>query len=101
MVGWTTVPSQEKAMEIIQFLINKKLIACGHIDGPFFSIYKWRKKIEKDIEWRITLKFIKTDQNKIFDHFRVIHPYDTPQWLYWEVNASEEYKNWVCNNTHR
>jgi uncharacterized protein involved in tolerance to divalent cations len=27
------------------------------------------------------------------------HPYELPQWIYWEVETSEEYKTWVCTNT--
>jgi len=100
MIGWTTVPSEEKAKEILQFLLNKKLIACGQIDGPVCSIYEWRNKIEEDTEWRITLKFKSTNQSKIYKCFVEIHPYETPQWVFWEVNSSEEYRNWVCKNTH-
>ena len=99
MVGWTTVTSQKDAQNMVHSLLESKLIACGEIEGPFSTIYRWNEKIVEDDEWRVCLKFPKSLKTKIKKRVSKIHPYELPQWICWEVETSEEYKTWVCTNT--
>ena len=99
MVGWTTVASQKDARNKVHNLLESKLIACGEIEGPFSTIYLWNKNIVEDEEWRVTLKFPKNLKTKIKLRVSEIHSYELPQWMYWEVETSDEYKTWVCTNT--
>jgi periplasmic divalent cation tolerance protein len=99
MVGWTTVTSQKDARNMVHNLLESKLIACGEIEGPFSTIYRWNEKNVEDDEWRVCLKFPKSLKSKIKKRVSEIHPYELPQWIYWEVETSEEYKTWVCTNT--
>ena len=57
MIGWTTLPTKEDAQRIIKRLVEMDLVACGQISDPLESYYKWNGKMEKDVEWRATLKY--------------------------------------------
>ena len=94
-VGVTTCSNKEVALRIINELLSAKLIACGQIEGPIESIYRWEGKLEKENEWKITLKFDLGKQGEIEENIAKIHPYQIPQWVVWEAGASEEYYNWV------
>ncbi|MEK9772369.1 MAG: divalent-cation tolerance protein CutA [Opitutae bacterium] len=95
MVGWTTVRSKEDALELIEKLVQLDLIACGQINGPLESFYKWDGETTKDIEWRITMKYAKRKEANLFEKIKDLHPYDVPQWVSLVANTSEEYGDWV------
>jgi len=94
-IGVTTCSSKEIASSIVNELLSAKLIACGQIEGPIESIYRWEGKLAKEAEWKITLKFDFVKQEQLEENIGKIHPYETPQWVVWEAGASEEYYNWV------
>ena len=97
MVGWTTVTSQKDARNMVHNLLESKLIACGEIEGPFSTIYRWNEKIVEDKEWRVTVKFLKNVDPKIQKEVTKIHPYELPQWINWEVETSQDFKTWVSS----
>ena len=101
MVGWTTVTSKKDAQNIVHNLLESKLIACGEIEGPYTAIYRWNGKIVKDDEWRVCVKFPRSLKTRIQKSLFKVHPYELPQWIYWEVGSSEEYKSWVCKKAHQ
>lgn len=94
-IGVTTCPSKEVASEIVNELLSAKLIACGQIGGPIESIYRWEGKLSRETEWKITLKFDLAKKAELEQNLTEIHPYETPQWVVWKAEASEEYYNWV------
>jgi len=99
MIGMTTLSSKKDAQNIVHKLLESNLIACGEIEGPFLTIYRWDEKIVEDDEWRVCVKFSKNLELKVQKEVSKFHPYELPQWIYWEVETSEEYKTWVCTNT--
>ena len=96
IVGCTTVSSKKDALLIVRELVYSKLIACGQIDGPILSVYQWKEKLVEEREWKISLKFAQNNSIEVFKKIKVIHPYETPQWVCWDVLASKEFKTWVC-----
>jgi periplasmic divalent cation tolerance protein len=94
-VGVTTCSSKEVASNIVNELLSAKLIACGQVEGPVESIYRWKGRLEKETEWKITLKFDLGKRAELEGKLVKIHPYETPQWVMWKAEASEEYYNWV------
>jgi periplasmic divalent cation tolerance protein len=96
-VAVTTCSSKESASRIVNDLLMANLIACGQIEGPIESIYQWKGKLEKETEWKISLKFDLGKQAELQEAIKAIHPYDTPQWVAWEAGASDGYYDWVVN----
>ena len=94
-IGVTTCSSNEVALRIVNELLSAKLIACGQIEGPIESIYRWEGKLEQETEWKITMKFDLVNHAELEENIAKIHPYETPQWDVWGAGASEEYYNWV------
>ena len=50
----TTIGSEEDAIELTNYLVNKQLIACGTFT-KIQSIYKWEEEIQQESEYEINL----------------------------------------------
>ena len=96
-VAVTTCSSKEAASRIVNDLLRNDLIACGQIEGPIESMYRWKGNLEKDTEWRISLKFDPGKEVELKEAVKGLHPYDIPQWVAWKAESSEEYYDWVVN----
>jgi periplasmic divalent cation tolerance protein len=95
----TTVDSAEKAEQIATTLINERLAACVQIDGPITSVYRWDGEIQRDQEWRCTIKTIAERSDEMLRRLEEIHPYDVPEILATRVDqASEGYARWAREN---
>ncbi len=95
MIGWTTVSSVEDANKLVRELLSLKIIACGQINGPITSFYIWDANIVEESEWRIMLKFPKDLIEDVYNNIIRLHPYRIPQWVCCEVDAGNEFKEWV------
>lgn len=76
-------------------LVRDRLAACVQIDGPVTSTYAWRGSIETAQEWRCTCK---TTRGRVADCRAAIeagHPYEVPEILETQADASEAYAAWV------
>ena len=96
-VGLTTCDSNSEARELVDCLIRKKLIACGQIEGPIKSTFWWDNEIQESNEWRVTVKFIPLKAKEIQGLVEDMNKYETPQWVYWTVESSAAFSDWVKN----
>ena len=94
----TTFPSHKSAIKSVKVLAEKRLIACGQIDGPINSYYWWRGNLQEEQEWRVSLKTNTKNQKQAYDEVIKIHPYDNPQWIVVEGMCSESYSEWIKQN---
>lgn len=94
MMIYVTHPNEECAKRISDSLIEEKLIACANI-LPIKSCYWWQGKIEKDDEIVTILKSDPEHWGLLKSRIKELHPYDVPCIIYWEVEANEEYEDWV------
>lgn len=100
LIGWTTLPGREEAIELARSAVELRLAACGQVDGPIRSYYLWKGKFEDSEEFRLTLKFLPERSAKIEAWLRKIHPYETPQWVVVKAESvSEGYLAWARENT--
>lgn len=93
----TSTPNLKCAQNIGNVLVQKKLAACVSILGPrVYSIYRWKKKIEKARE---CLMFIKSTDKKYRELERTIeklHPYDVAELIQIPVKGmSKKYASWL------
>jgi periplasmic divalent cation tolerance protein len=82
----TTTGNPDDARKIAERLIELRLAACVHIDGP--------------IEWRCTIKTRRELYAQIEQVLLDMHPYEQPEILALEVvDGSPGYLNWLADET--
>tara|TARA_Y100001933_G_scaffold170467_1_gene168552 strand:- start:84 stop:404 length:321 start_codon:yes stop_codon:yes gene_type:complete len=96
-VAVTTCSSKGAASRIVNDLLREDLIACGHVEGPIESMYRWKGNLEKETEWRISMKYDLVKEAELKEAVQEMHPYETPQWVTWKAETSEKYYGWVMN----
>ena len=96
-IGQTTCATQKEANLLVQILLDKGLLACGQIQGPISSKYFWKGQFEENEEWRISLKFNMANLRRLSDTIIDYHPYENPEWIYWEAKGSLAYVDSVNN----
>ncbi len=80
-IGWTTLASLEDAQKMAGDLVGSKLAVCVQVDGPISSYYLWHGDLENSEEYRLTIKFLVGQTEKLEGWLRENHPYEVPQWL--------------------
>ena len=92
----TTLPSSWREFEVGSFaqsLVESGAACVQH--HKVSSTYKWEGKIQSENEWSLQIKVSQYNKQAITDLIHKSHPYDVPQIIAIEVNASEEYSDWV------
>ncbi|WDT85996.1 divalent-cation tolerance protein CutA [Alteromonas sp. 009811495] len=90
-----TVPNEDVANDIAYALLQNKLAACVNIIEGIRSVYEWQGKIETDTECQL---IIKTNTQKVLQAYEKVsklHPYDVPEWLELNAEASHAYGHWL------
>ena len=90
----TTVPSAEEAGHLARSLVQQQAAACVQVES-ITSHYVWQGTQCEDAEWRLVFKTLPTGMFALLRWLRGTHPYDLPQILVREEQASREYAAWV------
>lgn len=91
----TTFPNEQEAKEIIQGLLEKKLIACSNRFSTS-SMYWWEGKIETAEETCALLKTTREHFSAVTNYITHHHSYDVPQILKLELSGgSKEYLAYI------
>lgn len=98
-IGFTTCETEEDAINLIDKLLEKSLIACGQINGPILSKYSWGGEIKSEKEWRVTLKFKFSVKSAVLKTIIKNHKYDIPEWVCLPAETTSEYATWVKQMT--
>lgn len=91
----TTVASAEEAQRLASALLGQRLAACVQVEAGLVSHYRWQGAVHEDAEWRLTVKTLPEALPDLLDFMDAQHPYDTPQLLWQELEASADYAQWV------
>ena len=97
----TTVPDEQSAEKLAQGVLDARLAACVTELGKVRSRYRWKGAVETAQEIQLLFK---TSAARLLELERYIasnHPYETPELLTWQANASSAYGQWVDTETHR
>jgi periplasmic divalent cation tolerance protein len=97
IVVYVTHRNLEEAQKIASHLLKKKLIACANF-FPIKSSYWWKQKIEDSDEVVSLLKAPKSNWEEVKSEIKLIHPYETPCIIKFNVEANEDYEAWVNDN---
>ncbi|HMS52087.1 MAG: divalent-cation tolerance protein CutA [Sphingobacteriales bacterium] len=95
LLFYVTHANNQAAVEVVETLINKKLIACGNI-FPINSMYFWGGALQNDHEFVSILKTIPTKKSAVLLALKELHPYETPCFISWQADANPEYAQWVA-----
>ena len=93
---YITTKNEEEALKLANLAVKKNLAACGNIFTNMKSIYKWKSKIQNDME---TVLILKTNSSKYPLLEKLIiekHSYEVPCILKIPINeGNKEYLKWI------
>ncbi|AEB00051.1 divalent-cation tolerance protein CutA [Alteromonas mediterranea] len=90
-----TTPDEKSAQDIATALVKSKLAACVNIIKGIQSVYEWQGKVEVDAECQLLIKTNTQNVLQAFEKVSEIHPYDVPEWLELNAEASSAYGQWL------
>lgn len=91
----TTFDSAAAAESCVATIVRDRLAACGQVDGPIRSTYRWQGVVETATEWRCTFKTTVARAPACRDAIAAAHPYETPELILVRATASPAYAAWV------
>ena len=101
LVVMTTCANDEQAARIAAALVEQRLAACvqaSHVR----STYRWKGKVETELECRLLIKARAADYEAIATLIASMHSYENPQVLAIPVVAgSQLYLDWIDAETTR
>ena len=96
---FTTIDSREKAQEIANALVARKLAACVQISA-IESVYRWQGKTQREPEYRLMVKTIGDQYAEIEAVIRSLHSYELPAIYAFEMTQTfAPYAEWVADNS--
>jgi len=96
----TTFDSEELASACAQALLEQRLAGCVQITGPIVSIYRWQGTIQRDREWKLTIKTTARLKEMLIQAIRELHSYQEPEILIFSItDASPSYAQWLTEQT--
>jgi periplasmic divalent cation tolerance protein len=98
----TTVGLLEKAEEIANELVQRRLAACVNIIGPMRSIYRWKGAVESDQEYLLIIKTTADRASELSTAFAELHPYELPEHVELAIEGgSVPYLEWISAQVAR
>lgn len=102
ILATTTFENTDDAEKIANQLLDHKLVACAQISQPVTSIYNWKGKRTKSIEYLLTLKTTMRLVGEVEKFIQEKHPYDLPEITCQQIDvASPQYTAWVVESVKR
>lgn len=77
-----------------QSIIDSKLAACVDIKRTT-SVFRWEGEINSVPEWDIQIRTSESNKNELISKIKSEHSYDVPQIIWWPVESTKEYSDWV------
>lgn len=81
-------------------LVDERLAACGHVQHPIRSIYRWAGAVHDEAEARVALHTRRSLVAAIVARTDELHPYDVPCVIASPlVEGNPEYLRWIVAET--
>lgn len=94
------IDDQRNAEDIVNALLDSRLVACCQRLGPIVSRYWWKGSQEMTNEWLVLLKTRSDLSDAVVDLITGMHPYETPEVVVLPVTGgSATYLQWVESET--
>jgi periplasmic divalent cation tolerance protein len=98
IVVYITHRNRREARKVVNYLLERRLIACGNI-FPIESSYWWNGEIEESGE---VVSLVKTKQENwegLKSEVERIHPYEVPCIMRVPAQANKAYEDWIRSQT--
>ena len=92
---YTTFPSEEKAISLIEEALNKKLAVCANVISSGKSIYIWNNTIQTDNECYVILKTDFDKKEELLAFLEKNHSYETPAILFLEAECTKKFSEYL------
>ena len=97
----TTLPDSEVASRLAMQAIDAQLAACVTELGRVRSLYRWKGKVEAAEELQLLFKTSLARSDELTRFIEANHPYETPEIVSWQADASAAYGQWITAETQR
>lgn len=95
----TTFDNKEEAVNVMEYLLKKRLISCGQLSN-ITSAYHWKGKIEHSEEILLTMKSKKCIYKEIESEILKMHSYEIPQIIMCDIQDGYKlYLDWIEEET--
>lgn len=99
---YVTVPTLEEGHRIARIVIEERLAACANLLPHMTSLYWWNNIIEETSEAVLILKTSESCTEALIKRIKVLHTYECPCILSFEVNSGfEGFLNYIRAETKR
>lgn len=96
----TTTDSADEAQRLSASAVQARLAACGQVSEPITSTYWWQGRVETATEYRIDFKTRAELAERLIEHLRATHSYDTPEVIVTPVlGGNSAYLDWISAET--
>jgi periplasmic divalent cation tolerance protein len=97
-----TAPNRKIARQLAKSALQARLAACANLIPGLESHYWWKGRVESATEILIIFKTLKKKLNKLEKLVLVDHPYDTPEFVVFQLTAgTERYLAWLERETEQ
>lgn len=94
----TTVGTPDDARRLVQAVLEQRLAACVQVE-PITSHYRWQGALHEESELRLVCKTLPAVVPALLALLRAQHPYQLPQLVVQALQASQDYADWVRQET--
>lgn len=94
-----TYPDAETARAAADSLVDARLAACAHVEGPVHSTYRWEGKVQREPEWRLTAKTRTELAERVVQALAASHPYELPGFVIHTPHTNPAFASWVKAET--
>lgn len=102
IVVFTSVGTEEQALDIAHALIRNRQAACVNLLPNVHSIYRWKGRVCDDGEFLLLIKTQAKEFNGVRDTIQKINTYELPEVLAYRVDdASAAFARWIGQTTER
>ncbi|MDR1990685.1 MAG: divalent-cation tolerance protein CutA [Acidobacteriaceae bacterium] len=91
----TTMPADGRAEALARMLVEERLAACVTLVAPIRSVYRWKDAITSEEEQQLLIKTTAHRVAALRERLLALHPYELPEFVVLDAEASDGYVNWV------
>ncbi|HTG37479.1 divalent-cation tolerance protein CutA [Sphingomonas sp.] len=90
-----TFGSVEEAEAIARAVVEERLAACANVMASCTSVYRWRDRVESEVETPVLFKTSVARALPLRDRIAELHSYDLPMIELWPAAATDAALKWI------
>ena len=100
IVVFVTTANRKQAMRIAEAVVRKRLAACGNVIPSVTSIFRWKRRVQKNGEALLIMKTTLRRYPALERLIRSMHSYEVPEIIGLTVGKGlRPYLEWVQQET--